>query len=93
MEGKERESAEHLEDKEYIRQLLEDHKRKEQRWRNIRNWLICICLVLAICCGIVFSEWLNDKELKNYYRLESARYSNEAAHYKNLYHDCLNQEE
>jgi len=93
MEEQERESIKHLEDKEYMKQLLDNHQRKEKRWRSIRNWLILICLVLAICCGIVFSEWLKDKELKNYYQLENHRLSNEASHYNNLYHDCLNQED
>jgi hypothetical protein len=93
MEDQERESTEHLEDKEYVRQLLDDHRRKEKRWQSIRNWLICICLVLAIVCGIVVNEWLNEIELSHYYQIESDRYHNEAGHYKNLYDDCLNQEE
>jgi hypothetical protein len=93
MEDKEGELTEHLEVKEYIRQLLDDHKRKEQRWHSIRNLLICICLVLAICFAIVVNEWLNEKELKNYYQLESHRLSNEASHYEMLYDDCLNQED
>lgn len=93
MDDQERESIKHLEDKEYMGQLLDDYQRKEKRWRSIRNVLICICLVLAICFAVVFREWLSDKELKNYYQLESDRYHNEAGHHKNLYHDCLNQEE
>ena len=93
MEDQERESMKHLEDKEYRRQLLDDHKRKEKRWRSIRNWLICVCLVLAICFAMVINEWLDEKELKNYYQLESKRLSNAAIHYEMLYDDCLNQEE
>jgi hypothetical protein len=93
MEDKEGELTKHLEDKEYMRQLLEDHQRKEKRWRSIRNLLICICLVLAICFAMVFDEWTNEKELRNHYQLESHRLSNEAGHYKMLYDDCLNQED
>lgn len=93
MEDQERESIKHLEDKEYMRQLLDDHQRKEKRWRSIRNLLICICLVLAICFAMVINEWLDEKELKNYYQLESKRLSNEASHYEMLYDDCLNQED
>ncbi len=93
MEDQERELTKHLEDKEYIRQFLDDHKRKEQRWRSIRNWLILVCLVLAIVCGIVFNEWLKEKELRYYYQIEKRNYSNQASHYKMLYYDCLNQEE
>ena len=93
MEDKEGELTKQFEDKEYMRQLLDDHQRKEKRWRSIRNWLILICLVLAMICGIVINEWLDDKELKNYFQLERHRLSNEASHYKDLYYNCLNQEE
>jgi hypothetical protein len=93
MEDQERELTKHLGDKENIEQLLDAHQRKEKRWHSIRNWLILICLVLAIICGIVIKEWLDDKELKNYYQLESLRLSNEASHYEMLYNDCLNQED
>jgi hypothetical protein len=94
MEDQERELTKHLEDKEYMKQLLlNDHKKKEQRWHSTRNWLILVCLVLAIVCGIVINEWLNEKELRYYFQIEKKRYSNEAAHYEMLYHDCLNQEE
>jgi hypothetical protein len=93
MEDQERELTKHIGDKEYIEQLLDAHQRKEKRWHSIRNWLILICLVLAICFGIVFSEWIEDKELLNYYQLETSRLSNEANHYNNLYRDCLNQKD
>jgi len=35
MEDQERELTKHLEDKEYIRQFVDDHKRKEHRWHSI----------------------------------------------------------
>jgi hypothetical protein len=93
MEDQARELTKHIGDKEYIRQLLDDHQRKEKRWRSIRNLLILVCLVLAMICGIVINEWLDDKELKNYYQLENHRLSNEASHYEMLYDDCMNQED
>jgi hypothetical protein len=93
MEDQERELTKHLEDKEYIRQFVDDHKRKEHHWHSIRNLLICICVVLAIVCGIVIREWLSEIELRYYYQTQEQYYSNLATQYETLYYNCLNQEE
>ena len=74
-------------------QLLAKYESDIKHHRNVRNWLILVCLVLAIVCGLFFRELREEIALRHFYQIEYQYYSQLATHYKMLYTDYLNQEQ
>ena len=93
MNRKEREEWEASVKEEKAKQLLTKYELDTKHHRNVQNWLILVCVVLAIVCGLFFRELREEIALRHFYQIEYQYYSQLASHYELLYSDCLNQEE
>lgn len=77
---------------ENAKQLLVKYESDIKHHRNVRNWLILVCVVLAIVCGLFFRELREEIALRHFYQIEYQYYSQLATHYELLYSECMSQD-
>lgn len=93
MNRQEREEWEASLKEEKAKQLLNKYELDTKHHRNVRNWLILVCVVLAIVCGLFFRELREEIALRHFYQAEYRYYSQLATHYEVLYSECMSQGE
>jgi len=97
MNRQEREDWEALCEEEKTRRLLIKHEMQAEHHRHVRNWLIFICVALVIAFGVLYQnlyqKWQEEREFRIVAQAFSDYYEQDSEHYRQLYNDCLTQEE
>jgi len=92
MDKEEREIWERLTEEEKAKRLLTEYELQVDHYRRARNWLIVVCVVLAITCGIFVQKWQEEKTFRVVAQAFVEYYKQDSEHYRQLYYDCLEQE-
>ena len=100
MDKQEREDWEAMCEEEKAKRLLIKYELETDHYRHARNWLIFICIVLVITCGILFQKWQEQRYFAIFSEALAGSYEQDSEHYQELYydtlgkyHDCQNQNE
>ena len=92
MDSQERKDWEASVREEEAKRLLIKYELGAGHYRRIRNWLILICIALAITCGIFIHQWQQERTFRVVAQAFVEYYEQDSEHYRQLYYDCLEQE-
>lgn len=92
MDSQERKDWEAMAKEEEAKRLLTKYELQTEHYRRVRNWLIFICVAIAIACGVLVQKWHEERTFRVVAQAFAEYYEQDSEHYRQLYYDCLEQE-